>query len=73
MKGMTDVMRDLYASEINCGIESFWDGGFTAWIGDDSNGIKAERGFDAQELDLVGPWLLAAAKRIYAQYQTRES
>lgn len=35
-------MRALYASEINCGIESFWDGGWRVWIGDYMNGIAAE-------------------------------
>jgi len=36
------VMKALYASEINCGVQSFWDGEWQAWIGDEMNGIKYE-------------------------------
>lgn len=39
---LLQVMRDLYASEINCGMESFWDGQWTVWIGDFMNGRKIE-------------------------------
>jgi hypothetical protein len=35
------VMAALYADEINCGISSFWDSGFTVWIGDNMNGRKS--------------------------------
>ena len=35
---LSDVLAALYASEINCGLESFWDGGFRVWIGDPLNG-----------------------------------
>lgn len=37
-----DVMIALYCSEINCGIQSFWDGGWTVWLGDDMNGRVCE-------------------------------
>lgn len=66
MKSMTDVMRNLYASEINCGIESFWDGGFTAWIGDDMNGRKEEGHFEANALNSeVGQWFHDAAIKTF--------
>lgn len=65
MKNMTDVMKALYASEINCGIESFWDGGFTAWIGDDMNGRKEEGYFGGIELDKAGDWFHEAAIRAF--------
>ena len=29
-----DILQALYDSEINCRIESFWDGGWTGWLGD---------------------------------------
>ena len=35
-----DILQALYDSEINCRIESFWDGGWTAWLGDDMNGFR---------------------------------
>lgn len=50
------VMRRLYASEINCGIQSFWDGGWSAWIGDELNGYRAEEiNFDT--LNEIAEWL----------------
>jgi len=54
---LIDVMLALYASEINCGIESFWDAGWTAWIGDTANGeVRAP-----VELDNAAEWLHRAA------------
>lgn len=34
------IMQQLHDSEINCGVKCFWDSCWTAWIGDDMNGIK---------------------------------
>ncbi len=37
------VIDALYASEINCSIASFWDGGIVVKLGDVMNGFRAER------------------------------
>lgn len=42
---LSEVLERLYGAEINAGVSSFWDGGFRAWIGDESNGIKREMTF----------------------------
>ena len=34
-----EILQALYASEINCRIESFWDGGWIGWLGDEMNGF----------------------------------
>lgn len=34
-----DILQALYESEINCRVESFWDGGWTGWLGDETNGF----------------------------------
>jgi hypothetical protein len=34
-----EILQALYDSEINCRIESFWDGGWTGWLGDEMNGF----------------------------------
>ena len=34
-----DILQALYNSEINCRIESFWDDGWIAWLGDEINGF----------------------------------
>lgn len=57
------VMTALYASEINCGIQSFWDGAWQAWIGDEMNGIKAED-FNIP-FDDLGEWLHDSALQAY--------
>lgn len=35
------ILDDLYASEINFEIATFWDGGFDIKLGDDMNGYRA--------------------------------
>lgn len=35
-----DILQTLYDSEINCRIESFWDGGWRGWLGDELNGFQ---------------------------------
>jgi hypothetical protein len=39
---LTTVLMNLYGSEINCSISSFWDDGFLVQFGDDMNGFVAE-------------------------------
>jgi len=39
---LTTVLMNLYRSEINCSISSFWDNGFLVQLGDDMNGFLAE-------------------------------
>jgi hypothetical protein len=36
------VLQQLHDSEINAGIQTFYDAGMRVWIGDEMNGIKAE-------------------------------
>jgi hypothetical protein len=40
-----DAIAALYVREINCGCETFWDGGIKVWIGDAVNGHHAETMF----------------------------
>ena len=60
-----DAMRALYASEINCGLASFWDGGFTVWLGDHINGHDAKTQFFDEHFDHIPLWLHAEALRLY--------
>ena len=55
----------LYESEINCGLESFWDSGVTVWIGDEMNGRKAEKQFASDELADAPNWIISKAQEIY--------
>ncbi len=72
--GLVFVMSDLYADEINCGCESFWDSGFRLWLGDELNGFRAEMTFypDAKDvpngclpLSQAGNWLHREACRAF--------
>jgi hypothetical protein len=36
------VLQQLHDSEINAGVQTFYDAGMKVWIGDEMNGIKAE-------------------------------
>ena len=38
---LDDAIATLYAREINCGCETFWDGGIKVWIGDVMNGHQS--------------------------------
>jgi len=53
------ILQDLYDSEINFSISSFWDAGFEVKLGDDLNGFVAsgiaktfdEAGYRIKKLD----------------------
>lgn len=62
---LVDVLAFLYAHEINCGLSSFWDGGFDVWIGDAANGIRAQTTYDVDDLAHVGLWLAETAGVLY--------
>lgn len=60
------TMRELYASEINCGMSSFWDAGFEVWLGDDMNGRKVvDTNLYPGDLDAAARLLHEAALRLY--------
>jgi hypothetical protein len=55
----------LYAREINCGCETFWDGSIRLWIGDRVNGHKAETMFSRHRMSEAPQWLIDEAARLY--------
>jgi hypothetical protein len=36
------ILQQLHDSEINAGVQTFYDAGMRVWIGDEANGIQAE-------------------------------
>jgi len=42
MADLERVLKQLHDSEINAGVQTFYDTGMRTWIGDESNGIQAE-------------------------------
>ncbi len=43
MNKSIEILNDLYSSEINYQINTFWDYGYTVKIGDKLNGVKQEQ------------------------------
>jgi hypothetical protein len=42
MADLENTLRRLHDSEINAGVQTFYDAGLRIWIGDEINGIQAE-------------------------------
>jgi hypothetical protein len=61
-----DVLRKLYASEINGGLSADWDGGISAWIADGCTRL-AEHTFLQDEFDQIGDWLDDEARRLFPE------
>lgn len=61
-KDVKTVLETLYRFEINCGMESFWDGGWDVWLGDSLNGMSK---VNVQSVDVAIEWLIDEVERIY--------
>jgi hypothetical protein len=42
MADLERILQQLHDSEINAGVQTFYDAGMRVWIGDESNGIQSE-------------------------------
>jgi hypothetical protein len=62
---LDDAVATLYTREINCGCETFWDGGIKVWIGDIMNGHHSETMFSRDRMGLAGQWLVDEAARLF--------
>ena len=64
----TQILQDIYASELNIAIGWFWDAGMYFGLGDDANGWKAEMdGF--YDFNEGLKWLM---ERIFEHYPDSE-
>jgi hypothetical protein len=46
MADLERVLQQLHDSEINAGVQTFYDAGMRIWIGDEANGIQSETTID---------------------------
>src|SRR3954452_16596111 len=69
MMDLLRVLSELYESEINCGMDTFWDAGLNVWIGDELNGCDSEIQFNKGEFDKAAEWLEQEALRLYPDSQ----
>lgn len=60
------VLQELHDSEINASIQSFYDGCWTAKIGDDMNGFVAEDA-SLESFEDCEQWLSETAKKMFPQ------
>jgi hypothetical protein len=75
MADLEHMLQQHHGSEINAGVQTFYDAGMRVWIGDEYNGIQAEAVFKRMG-SLAGPrtwpervtaasWLHQTALRLY--------
>jgi hypothetical protein len=62
---MSKILKDLYDSEINFSIVTFWDAGFNVKLGDQINGFEAET--TVYTFAEAVEWLRAAAVEAYPE------
>lgn len=55
---LLDMLAEVYDSEINWQLASFWDDGYAVWLGDEANGFVEEWQADTLPKAL---WRLPAA------------
>lgn len=60
---LTEVLKALYASEINAGVQTFYDSGWDVWIGDVANGIRSRA--SCNTADVAAAWLDQEARKRY--------
>ncbi|MEA2817454.1 MAG: hypothetical protein QOI93_5183 [Rhodospirillaceae bacterium] len=73
MADLERVLQALHDSEINAGVQTFFDAGMRVWIGDEVNGIQAESVFTRMgstertwpEGLTAASWLYETALRLY--------
>ena len=56
---LSAVLYELYGSEINVSISSFWDGGWEVKLGDEMNGFIATT--NVKDIFAAGQWLAEEA------------
>lgn len=51
---LEQILAHMYASEINCRIDCFWDAGWNVWLGDETNGWTEKAGAEGgHEADIA--------------------
>jgi hypothetical protein len=62
---LDEAITALYVRGINCGCETFWDGGIKVWIGDIMNGHHSETMLSREKMGNEGQWLVDEAARLF--------
>jgi hypothetical protein len=81
MADLKHILQQLHDSEINAGVQTFYDAGMRVWIGDEANGIQVETTINrTRAARLKWPegltaasWLHKTAIRLYPNSQYAKS
>jgi hypothetical protein len=65
MADLEHILQQLHDSEINAGVQTFYDAGMRVWIGDEANGLHAETVINRTAADLKWPEGLSAASWLH--------
>ena len=71
MADLERILQQLHDSEINAGVQTFYDAGMRVWIGDEANGIQAETAINRTagrqwaEEAAAASWLHETSLRLY--------
>lgn len=76
MADLERILQQLHDSEINAGVQTFFDAGMRVWIGDERNGIQSETTLNRTGAGFAAPrkwpngvtaasWLHEVAIRLY--------
>jgi hypothetical protein len=63
---LSEVIQQLQANNICCGLQTQLGGAIQAWVGDDVRGITVKQ-FSASDADQIGQWLEATSRQRYPQ------
>lgn len=62
------VLDWIYSYEMNVGLQSFWDGGWTVWLGDELNGHYAEKDFLDEDFSKIPEWIRQSAEEQWTKW-----
>ena len=61
---LTEVIQQLHAYSVSCGLQTQLGGGIQAWVGDDLRGLTV-REFSVTDADQIGQWLHTTSRQRY--------
>lgn len=64
---LDEIIMDLFRRAIDCGLQTLCDGGIRIWIGDETDGHKAETVFDHERMADAAQWLYDTARHLHPE------
>lgn len=61
---LSEVIQQLHAADVSCGLQTRLGGAIQVWIGDDFRGITVKE-FSMSDVDQIAHWLEATSRQRY--------